>query len=92
MGATGEITGLLNAASGGDPEAMKRLRQDHTLQATALVNEVYLEFVDQRRARYQDRLHFYRVAAGIMRRILTDHSRAVGRIKRGGRLGENVAR
>ena len=67
-------------------QLMRRERRDHTLQATALVNEAYLKLVDQRNARYEDRLHFYHIAAMIMRRILADHAIASRRLKRGGGL------
>ncbi len=55
----------------------------HTLQATALVHEVYLKLVDQSQARWQDRAHFRAVAAQAMRRLLIDHARTRKRIKRG---------
>lgn len=58
-------------------------RSDHTLQATALVNEAYVKLVDQRAARWEDRAHFFAVAAQAMRRILVDHARTRGRVKRG---------
>jgi RNA polymerase sigma factor (TIGR02999 family) len=63
---------------------MARERADHTLQATALVNEAYLRLVDQKRVRWQNRAHFWGVAAQMMRRILVDYARARGRAKRGG--------
>src|SRR5262249_26178475 len=50
-------------------------REDHTLQTTALVNEVYLKMVDQSRVKWQNRAHFFGVAAQSMRRILIDHAR-----------------
>lgn len=59
-------------------------RVDHTLQATALVHEAYLRLIDQREAGYQNRAHFFKIAARAMRRILVDHARAKGRRKRGG--------
>lgn len=55
----------------------------HTLQATALVNEAYLRLIDQTRARYRDRPHFFAVAARVMRRVLVDHARGKQRQKRG---------
>ena len=58
--------------------------QAHTLQTTALVNEVYLKLVDQTHARWQNRAHFFAVAAQLMRRILVDHARRNLRDKRGG--------
>ena len=56
----------------------------HTLQSTALVHEAYLHLVDQSRASIHDRDHFFAVAATAMRRILIDHARTRGRVKRGG--------
>jgi RNA polymerase sigma factor (TIGR02999 family) len=58
-------------------------RADHTLQPTALVHEVYLRLVDQRRVDFQNRAHFFGVAAQVMRRILVDHARRQGAGKRG---------
>ena len=63
---------------------MARERKGHTLQATALVNEVFLRFPVAGRLRWQDRAHFIGVAARLMRRVLIDHARAHGRHKRGG--------
>ncbi len=63
---------------------MRRERPDHTLQATALVNEAYLKLVDKTRVQWRDRAHFLAVAAKVMRRILIDHARHHGRAKRGG--------
>ena len=54
---------------------MSRERRDHTLQATALVNEAFLRFTDARDVRWQDRAHFMGIAARLMRRILVDHAR-----------------
>jgi len=59
-------------------------RQGHTLQPTALVHEAYLRLVDQTRVRWQDRTHFFAVAAMCMRRILINHARDRNRLKRGG--------
>ena len=59
-------------------------RVGHSLQATALVNEVYLRLVDTTRVPWQDRSHFLAVSARAMRRILVDHARAKGFQKRGG--------
>jgi len=56
----------------------------HTLQTTALVNEAYLRLVDQSRVDWQDRSHFYAIAARLMRHILLDHARGLRRAKRGG--------
>ncbi len=63
---------------------MRRERGDHTLQATALVHEAYMQLVDQTRVNWQSRAHFYGVAAQLMRRILVDHARNQGAQKRGG--------
>jgi RNA polymerase sigma factor (TIGR02999 family) len=60
-------------------------RPDHTLQHTALVHEAYLELV-QMEAGWNDRAHFFAVAAQAMRRILVDHARTRNRDKRGGKL------
>jgi RNA polymerase sigma factor (TIGR02999 family) len=59
-------------------------RRDHILQPTALVNEVYVRLVDWHNVKWQNRAHFFAVAARIMRRILVDAARARGRAKRGG--------
>jgi RNA polymerase sigma factor (TIGR02999 family) len=56
----------------------------HSLQATALVNEAYLRLVNVQRVNWQDRAHFFAVSARLMRRILVDHARARGYLKRGG--------
>jgi RNA polymerase sigma factor (TIGR02999 family) len=61
-------------------------RPDHVLQATALVNEVYLRLVDIRQVQWQDRAHFFAMAARLMRRILVDVARAQKNQKRGGGL------
>ena len=68
---------------------MARERPGSTLQPTALVNEAYLRLVDAREVRWQDRIHFFAVAAQVMRRILVDAARARGSAKRGG-LGPRV--
>jgi RNA polymerase sigma factor (TIGR02999 family) len=62
---------------------LRRERPDHTLQATALVHEAFLKLVDQRGVRWQNRAHFFGIAAQIMRRILVDHARAHTASKRG---------
>lgn len=59
-------------------------RNGHTLQTTALVNEVYLRLVDCEQIRWQDRAHFFAVSAQLMRRILIDFARSRGYQKRGG--------
>lgn len=58
-------------------------RRDHTLQPSALVHEAYLKLVDQRAVQWQNRAHFFGIAAQAMRRILVDHARAHGADKRG---------
>lgn len=63
---------------------LRRERPDHTLQPTALVNEVYLRLIDQKRVNWQNRAHFVGVAAQMMRRILVDHAKGHKRAKRGG--------
>lgn len=60
-----------------------RERRDHSLPPTALVHEAYLKLIDQRRVRWQNRAHFFAVAAQVMRRLLVDHARARGAMKRG---------
>jgi RNA polymerase sigma factor (TIGR02999 family) len=59
-------------------------RADHTLQPTALVHEAYLRLHDQRQVDWHDRLHFYAIAARVMRRVLLDHARRRHRLRRGG--------
>src|ERR1044072_1341761 len=61
-----------------------RERPSHTLQTTALVHEAYLKLIDQREARWQNRAHFFAIAAQAMRRILVDHARRHQALKRGG--------
>jgi RNA polymerase sigma factor (TIGR02999 family) len=63
--------------------SLLRERPDHSLQATGLVHEAYLKLVDQKRVRWQNRAHFFAVAAQVMRRLLVDHARARGADKRG---------
>jgi RNA polymerase sigma factor (TIGR02999 family) len=63
---------------------LSRERRDHTLQTTALVNEAYLKLAGQRDVEWQNRAHFFGIAAQIMRRILVDHARRDHRAKRGG--------
>ena len=71
---------------------LRRERPDHTLQATALVHEAFLKLVDQRDVRWQNRAHFFGIAAQIMRRILVDHARAHTASKRGIRRAAALAR
>ena len=74
---------------------LRRERPDHTLQPTALVHEAYLRLVDQTRVNWQNRAHFFGIAAQMMRRILVDHARKHAADKRGGEvhlfsLDENI--
>jgi RNA polymerase sigma factor (TIGR02999 family) len=62
---------------------LRNERADHTLQPTALVHEAYIRLVDQRQVDWQNRAHFFGVAAQVMRRILVDHARRRGASKRG---------
>ncbi|PYS90844.1 MAG: RNA polymerase subunit sigma-70 [Acidobacteria bacterium] len=63
---------------------LRHERVGHTLQATALINEAYLKLIDQREVNWQNRAHFFAIAAQAMRRILVDHARSRHREKRGG--------
>jgi RNA polymerase sigma factor (TIGR02999 family) len=63
---------------------MRRERRDHSLPPTALVHHAYMNLVDQGRVRWQNRAHFFAIAAHQMRRILLDHARAHHAQKRGG--------
>ncbi len=63
---------------------MRRENPGNTLQTSALVNEAYLRLVDQKNVRWQNRSHFFGIAAQLMRRILVDHARSHARQKRGG--------
>ena len=86
------IYGELRRLAGG---YLRRERQGHTLEPTALVHEAYLRMVDQTQVRWQNRAHFFGVAAQMMRRILVDHARAHQAEKRGGEaqilsLDENI--
>jgi RNA polymerase sigma factor (TIGR02999 family) len=79
--------------------ARRRLRAeraDHSLAPTALVHETYMRLVDLRRVHWQNRAHFFAIAARVMRQILVDHARAHVAAKRGGAgcrvlLAEHVA-
>jgi RNA polymerase sigma-70 factor (ECF subfamily) len=64
--------------------SMGRERRDHTLQTSALINEAYLRLADQSTANFQNRAHFFAVAAQVMRNILIDHARSYQYEKRGG--------
>lgn len=69
---------------------MAREWRHSTLQATGLVNEAYMKLVNQHRADWQNRGHFFAIAAQVMRRILLDHARQRLRGKRGGGAGTHV--
>jgi RNA polymerase sigma factor (TIGR02999 family) len=75
---------------------MARERPGHTLQPTALVHEAYVRLVDQTRVEWRGRTHFRAIGARVMRRILIDHARRRGGLKRGGdrqrvTLGDSLA-
>jgi RNA polymerase sigma-70 factor, ECF subfamily len=63
---------------------MGRERTGHTLQTSGLVNEAYLRLIDQTQVQWQNRAHFFGIAAQMMRRILVDYARSRGYAKRGG--------
>ncbi len=63
---------------------MQRERPDHTLQATALLNEAYMKLIDQSKVDWKSKTHFVAVAAEMMRRILVDHARRHAAAKHGG--------
>ncbi len=63
---------------------MKRESPGHTLQTSALVNEAFVRLVDQKNVRWQNRAHFFGIAAQMMRRILVDYARSRNYAKRGG--------
>jgi RNA polymerase sigma factor (TIGR02999 family) len=63
---------------------LRHERVGHTLQTTALIHEAYVRLVDQRNVHWQNRAHFFGIAAQMMRRILVDHARTKKRAKRGG--------
>src|SRR4249920_177296 len=62
---------------------LRKERPNHTLQPTALVHEAYIRLVDQRNVNWQNRAHFFGVAAQVMRRLLVDHARRHNAEKRG---------
>ena len=62
---------------------LRRERPDHTLESAALVNEAYLRLVDQTHVQWQNKAHFFGIAAQMMRRILVDHARSHKASKRG---------
>ena len=63
---------------------LRRERESHTLQTTALINEAYLRLVAQKDVEWQNRAHFFGMAANMMRRILVDYAKSRHRVKRGG--------
>lgn len=63
---------------------LRREHAAHTLQPTALVNEAFLRLIDQQNVQWQNRAHFFGIAAQLMRRILIDHARSYQYAKRGG--------
>jgi len=70
---------------------LRRERQGHTLQPTALVNEAYLKLIDQRNAKWQNRAQFFGISAQLMRRILVDHARQHQAAKRGGSAQQRLS-
>src|SRR5690242_3867776 len=64
---------------------MRREKPNHTLQSSDLMNEAYLKLVDQKKTHWQNRAHFFGIAAQIMRRILLNYARDQQRKKRGGK-------
>jgi len=64
---------------------MRREDAGHLLQTTALINETFLRLVDQNRVQWQNRAHFFAIAARIMRRVLLNYARDQQRLKRGGK-------
>ena len=70
---------------------MSRERHGHTLQTTALVNEAYLRLIDQKQVRWQNRAHFFAIAAQMMRRILINHARDRAAVRRGGAGARKVS-
>ncbi len=74
---------------------LHRERSNHTLQPTALVHEAYIRLIDQTKVNWQNRAHFFGIAANVMRRILVDHARRHNAEKRGAEfqkfsLDENI--
>src|SRR5437016_2584089 len=73
-------TELRRIASG----CLRKERSGHTLQPTALVHEAYIRLIDQTQPAYQSRVHFFGIAAQVMRQVLVDHARSRNAAKRGG--------
>ena len=67
---------------------LRKERNGHTLQTTALVHEAYLKLVEQKEVTWESRNHFFAIAATLMRRILVDHARHKHRDKRGGKAAD----
>lgn len=63
---------------------LRRERQNHTLQTTALINEAYLKLIKEKNVHFESRTHFFAIAANLMREILVNHAKAKHRLKRGG--------
>ena len=63
---------------------LRKERQGHTLQTTALINEAYLKLIQQHSVNWESRTHFFAIAANAMRRILVDYAKTTHRKKRGG--------
>ena len=63
---------------------LRKERPGHSLQATALINEAFLRLIDVKNVQWQNRAHFFGIAANLMRRILVDHARRRDAEKRGG--------
>lgn len=70
---------------------LRRERAGHTLQPTAVVNEAYLRLMPQRKVRWENRAHFFGIAAKMMRRVLVDHARRKRASKREGFAGDPVS-
>lgn len=83
------IDAVYNELRGLAQAYLRRERADHSLAPTALVHEAYLKLIDQRQVRWQNRAHFFAIAAHLMRRILVDHARTRGAAKRDG--GQRVS-
>src|SRR5262249_17912018 len=70
---------------------LRRERAGHTLQPTAVVNEAYLRLIPQRGVHWENRAHFFGIAARMMRRVLVDHARRKGAAKREGPAGDPIS-
>src|SRR5262245_42703709 len=73
-------------------QRMSQERPGHTLEATALVHEAYMRLIGDKNIAWANRAHFFGAAAEAMRRILIEHARAKGRVKRGGEEGRATKR